>query len=375
MATVKNSTLIGSDIGGGPTLAADAQFGAGLAGLGDFDRDGVRGLAVGAPHANQVCLLLLNTDGTVKHSTVLTAGQNDSLDFREEGFGSSIAVVGDLNGDGIGDLAIGAPNSGLLDHGRIDVPRGVIDIAFMNADGSAKSFQILGVPSQSDDPHFGTALVSLGDIDGDGVTDLAASQPQESLDEFGGKAIDVLLMNSNGTVKKVVETAQGGAGLSMAPVGDLDGNGAPDLVVGNYTNICFGELEVLFLNSDGGVLNTLAVGGGTNGGPLLTLGDRFGAVTSLGDLDDGGKLELAVGARGDDSAGTSAGAVYVLSLGSYSAAVIDGVLTINVGSNRGVDVRVTRDAARSQFVVRAYDGSVVTKEFRFATSATVFAWE
>lgn len=51
------------------------------------------------------------------------------------------------------------------------------------------------------------------------------------------------------------------------------------------------------------------------------------------------------------------------------ATVVDGVLKVDGSFNRGSDIRVTRDAARSEFVVRAYDGAVVTEEFRFATSS------
>lgn len=53
----------------------------------------------------------------------------------------------------------------------------------------------------------------------------------------------------------------------------------------------------------------------------------------------------------------------------FSAVVVDGVLRINIPSSRGSDVRVTRDAARSQYVVRAYEGKVVAKEARFAISS------
>lgn len=53
----------------------------------------------------------------------------------------------------------------------------------------------------------------------------------------------------------------------------------------------------------------------------------------------------------------------------FSAVVVDGELRINVPSNLGSDVRVTRDSARSQYVVRAYEGKVIVREARFAISS------
>lgn len=364
--TVKNSTLIGSDIGGGPPLAGDAQFGAGMAGLGDFDGDGVPDLAVGDPRGNRGHLLLLNADGTIKDSTTLMPEPFVSPGYFVNGFGSSIASLGDLDGDGIGDLAIGAPNSGYRGYGDFE-PAGAIEVALLNADGSVKRFERTGW-AHSEYAHLGTALTSLGDIDGDGVTDLAASKPGDSSEEYGGKPVVILLMNSDGTLKHGIETNQWGFGFSMASVGDLDGNGVADAVSASYSDTLFGELKLLLLNSDGSARDTLTISG-ANGGPLLTEGHSFGAVTALGDLDGDGALELAVGTAGDDSAGTDAGAVYVLSLNPFSASVNDGVLTINALSSRGTDVRVTRDAARSQFVVRNYHGAVIAEEFRFATSS------
>ena len=365
--TVKNSTLIGGNVGGGPELDADAQFGASLAGVCDFDGDGVPDLSVGAPHANQVHLLLLKSDGTVKDSTTISPEPFVSPGFRVRSFGNSIASLGDLDGDGIGDLAIGAPTSGYSGYGDFE-PRGAIEVAFLKADGSVKRFEKTGISTNSEYGHLGATVTSLGDIDGDGVADLAASKPGDASEEYGGKAVEILLMNSNGTVKRGIETDQWGFGYSMASVGDLDGNGVADAASASYSETLFGELKILLLNSDGSVRDTLTVNS-ANGGPLLKKGEGFVAVTSLGDLDGDGTTELAVGVAGDNSDRTDVGTVYVLSLSRFSAAVIDGVLTIDLLLSSGSDVRVTRDASRSEFVVRAYDKAVITDEFRFATSS------
>ena len=89
-------------------------------------------------------------------------------------FGTSIASLGDLDGDGVGDLAVGVPNNG--DGGKL---RGAVWVLFLNTDGTVKSDQKIsdiqgGFTGILDDgDHFGNSVASLGDLDGDGVGDLA----------------------------------------------------------------------------------------------------------------------------------------------------------------------------------------------------------
>jgi hypothetical protein len=74
-------------------------------------------------------------------------------------------------------------------------------------------------------------------------------------------------------------------------------------------------MHVLFMNSNGSVKNFVKIASATNGGPTLANFDFLGgSVASLGDLDGDGVTDLAVGATGDDTGGTSRGAVHVLFL-------------------------------------------------------------
>ena len=92
--------------------------------------------------------------------------------------------------------------------------------------------------------HFGDGVSNLGDLDADGVTDLAvgASRDDEGATDTG--AAWILLLQSDGTVKS--ETQIGAAtpalvgllsgsdffGVDVQGIGDLDGDGRPDLAVG-----------------------------------------------------------------------------------------------------------------------------------------------
>ncbi len=350
--TVKAHQKI-SDIVGGfrGTLNNDDNFGGSVAGLGDLDGDGTEDLAVGAPCDNDggldrgaVWVLFLNPDGTVRAERKISdtaGGFEGELDDCDQ-FGYSVASLGDLDGDGVADLAVGAPND---DDGGTN--RGAVWVLSLNQDGSVGSEQKIsetagGFQGALDDSDaFGYSVAGLGYLDGDDATELAVGSPY---DDDGGSlnrgAVWVLFLNQNGTVKaeqKISDTAGGFQGKldwvdqfgsSVASLGDLDGDLTPDLAVGapfddDGTPGLFadrGAVWMLFLNSDGTVKAEQKISptaGGFEG--RLDFRDIFGSsVASLGDLDEDGVVDIAVGAPGDDDGGSSScaqhGAVWILFL-------------------------------------------------------------
>ncbi|MEE9293819.1 MAG: integrin alpha [Phycisphaerae bacterium] len=320
--TVKSHQKI-SDTEGGFTgkLHDNDRFGFYAASLGDLDGDGpsVLALAVGAPHGDDggnrrgaVWVLFLNANATVESHQKISDTQGGFTGILDNNnhFGSSVASLGDLDGDGVGDLAVGAFRDD--DGGPF---RGAVWILFLNTDGTVKSHQKIsdteggfsGILDNED--SFGGQVALLGDLDGDGVRDLAVS----------GGALWILFLNTDGTVKSHQEIIDPVAGGSLAFLEDLDGNGVGDLAVGagdDGGGENRGAVWVLFLNRDGTVKSHQKMSD-TAGDFTGTLDDKdgFGAsVASLGDLDGDGVGDLAVGAARDDDGGEDRGAVWILFL-------------------------------------------------------------
>ncbi len=374
--SVKSSTKIASGTNGGPTLGLNSFFGKSIASVGDLDGDGVTDLAVGALSDSMggysrgaVYMLMLNADGTVKDSTRIAHETNGGPTLSDQDFfGASITSLGDLDGDGITDLAVGAYGDPTGGDGGF---RGAVHVLMMNSDGTVKSGTKIasgtnGGPTLGLNSFFGKSIASVGDLDGDGVTDLAVGARSDSMGGYSRGAVYMLMLNADGTVKdstKIAHETNGGPtlsdqdffGASITSLGDLDGDGITDLAVGAYGDPTGGDgdfrgaVRVLMMNSDGTVKSGTKIASGTNGGPTLGLNSFFGkSIASVGDLDGDGVTDLAVGARSDSMGGYNRGAVYMLMLkGPQSETVFL--------SDGGGSYEVLRDGA--ELIVRVKDGA------------------
>jgi hypothetical protein len=333
--TVKGSQKI-SDTAGEFTGELDDEdyFGYSVASPGDLDNDGTTDLIVGAhdddggTDSGALWVLFLEDDGTVRSHQKISGtegGISEPPEFQEV-FGASVASIGDLNGDGVSDLAVGATSYG------DDDP--AIWILFMNSNGTVSAHEKttaanLGITGAG---GFGESIAPIGDLDGDGVVDLGVGALRSDGGDMFHGAVWVLFMKSDGTVRgsqKISDTAGGftgtledfaNFGISLAGPGDIDHDGTEDLIVGSLGDgdggSGRGAVWVLFLNSDGTVKSHRKISeteGGFDG--ILDDGDSFGGgVTSLEDLDGDGVMDLAVSAPHDDDGGTDRGAVWVLFL-------------------------------------------------------------
>jgi len=329
------------------TIDEGDQFGQDLALLGDVDGDGIDDLAVTAPFAPEggnwrgaVWILFMQGDGTVRDWQKISGAAGGLLSPIEDwdNFGAAIAPLGDWNADGVPDLAVGASGD---DDGGSD--RGAVYLLMLHADGTVKSETKIsdtqgGFTGTLDDTDwFGSVIALLGDLDGDHIPDLAVTNRNDDDGGFNRGAVFVLFMAPDGSVKshaKISDTSGNLRaelddldffGLALAALGDLDGDGRPDLAVGapNDSDLgtAHGAVYVLFLKADGSVRHTQKINdahGGFTGslGSIVLFGN---ALAGLGDLDHDGVRDLAVGSPFDNDSdpgtiGYSRGAVYILFL-------------------------------------------------------------
>ena len=316
--TVKAEQKISALSGGfGGVLMSGDRFGSGVASLGDLDGDGVTELAVGTAFANtigtdsgSVWILFLNTDGTVKNQAKIdnTLPALAGLIPSFARFGRSVESLGDLDGDGLSELAVGAWKDG----------SGSAFVLFLDSAGGVTSVTKIaeGLAGFDGDVtgNFGTGLARLGDLDGDGVTELAVGA--NAADDYRGEAW-VLFLNAGGSVKAHRRIAPGDGGFdgeldvddlfgtSLAPLPDRDGNGISELAVGAVWDDDGvgdgGAVWVLYLQADGGVASWQKISdteGGFTGG--LTSSEYFGGGIAAIDTDGDGHFEMAVGAGNDN---------------------------------------------------------------------------
>ena len=147
---------------------------------------------------------LLNSDGTVLSFQKLAQGVGGAPELADtDRFGTSVSSLGDLDGDEVTDLAVGAQQS---QSGY----RGAVHVLLMNSNGTVKSAQKIangvgGGPTLARFDRFGSSLSSVGDIDGDGVPDLAVGARGDNTGGFNRGAVHLLFMNSDGTGKRFPE--------------------------------------------------------------------------------------------------------------------------------------------------------------------------
>ena len=319
-------------------IDADDDSGASVAGAGDINGDGIDDLIIGAEDAN----------GDAGESYVVFGGQSfgpsfdlASLDgsngFRLDGIdpgdysGGSIAGAGDINGDGVDDLIIGAigangyaGESYVVFGGQSFGPS--FDLASL--DGS-NGFRLDGIDAGDES---GISVSAAGDVNGDGVDDLiigavgANNDAGESYVVFGGQSFGPSLDLASLDGSNGFRLDGDGIGFSVSAAGDVNGDGVDDLIISSPgANSFAGESYVVFGGQSFGASLDLATLDGSNGFRLdgIDAGDASGAwVSAAGDINGDGFDDLIIGApRADPGGNLSAGESYVVYGGDFTGAV------------------------------------------------------
>jgi len=210
-----------------------SRSGSGVANAGDINADGFDDVIINAPGtdplvAGRTCILYGSVDG------IRQPAYNPSQKIQTIPFGRAVGGAGDVNGDGFADVVIGSPHFGSLING------GEVRIYFGNAMGvDTVNFQVLLEPLGG--TKFGTSVNGAGDLNGDNYADIVVGAPKYKLtnvNETRGAAY-VYYGSPTGvnTVPKVLPGKNNNAsmGASVAGLGDTNGDGYGDLIVGAPT--------------------------------------------------------------------------------------------------------------------------------------------
>lgn len=209
--------------------AARAAFGQSLAWAGDFNGDGVGDLIVGSP--SEKTGLAASGRARIYFGGVRPDSIADLVlgPFRTgEGFGTSVAGIGDVNGDGYDDVIAGAPaDSVQMGHAYVffggAIPDGVPDLVLTGSVAYGK---------------FGFSVGAAGDVDHDGFVDVMVGEPDGSGLQVRSGRVQIYRggpgMDAAADFVLSGSITYAGLGYSVARAGDVNGDGYDDLIASEY---------------------------------------------------------------------------------------------------------------------------------------------
>ena len=306
---------------------ASATYGAGRSiGLGDVTGDGVDDVAFGAPYGNYAGMYL--EFGPITGDRALTS-PDAWLECRSGIYCGHGGNLGDIDGDGIADALIGAyaDSGGASYGGAVYVVHGPIT---GHVDLSTDATKVLGNVASS---YTGRFIQVEGDFDGDGLGDALVAAPYATGSAPYSGVVYVLsgpisITNMSAATARLLGPGPSGYLGEGAPMGgaDVDLDGYDDAAVGSYVNASRssgGGVYIVYGPIAGDVTLSSAADITIDGQGTV---EHAGSCLGFGDNNHDGFVELVVGASGNTHGGGSAGAAYLfsgLSAGSYTTADAD----------------------------------------------------
>lgn len=274
---------------------SDANHGMAIAQLGDLTGDGMPELGVGATNVSLEPGQVIVYNG----ATLAVMGTlHGEVEFGE--FGRAIGDAGDVNGDGVPDIIVGEPIASYPDEVDPSIPHNFAGQAFIFSGSDFSLIRRLRRPVEhirGFGAAFGNSVDGVGDINGDGYSEVIVGVPDAT--GFVGEVGDAYVFD--GATGGIIYRVQGGPpasaprwGTVVRGVGDVDGDAIPDFAVSG-TEL---PLRTIFPAGPG----RMKVYSGVNGLVLLEIVgdvnlDAFGSSFDTGDVNGDGFLDYFVGAE------------------------------------------------------------------------------
>jgi hypothetical protein len=300
---------------------------------GDVNGDGLDDLIIGALNADpsnkklsagKSYVVFGKIDNTTIELSTIANGTGGFIingEIQYDRSGASVSNAGDVNGDGLDDLIVGARNAGLNDKkeiGKSYIIFGKIDSTAINLSAIASGTGGFVINGENAMDYSGWSVSTAGDVNGDDLDDLIVSAygADPSGKESAGKSYVIFGKTDNtainlsaiGTGGFVIngENAGDKSGYSASNAGDVNGDGLDDLIIGASKadpngRTDAGKSYIVFGKTDNTAINLSAIANGTGGFVInserVWINWNTILVSNAGDVNGDGLDDLIIGAK------------------------------------------------------------------------------
>jgi len=255
------------------TAPLDGSWGTTL----DVNGDGFSDVAVGSFESGRVYVYLGSPSGLTTSPTTTIEGPDVGMGLRGS-FGAAVASAGDINGDGYGDLVVGAPGGNGHVHIFAGGAGGVSVISLSVVEGFG------GV--------FGLVVSSAGDADADGYADVVIGAPNER-HAYLYRGGPLGLIDAGSALSTRPYTSFLPFGGSVTEVGDADNDGRSEIAVGMNDTTSLGDRRVYVYRGTTPEPETIL----EDPDPTMLTRNYGGSLAGAGDVNGDGYADLAIGGR------------------------------------------------------------------------------
>jgi hypothetical protein len=275
-------------------------------------------------------------------------------------FGFAVSLAGDVNGDGYGDVVMGAPLSNFTEsNGTVRSQSGAA-VVYQGGQNTSNVPTGYSGTGQVNGQYMyynvtkgwlGFSVAGVGDMNKDGFADVLIGMPQDAASSNPGGAFlvygkannttgslaeyqkDIVALGATPAALSITSTFDT-AGFSVSSAGDVNGDGWSDMIISAHFQVVSGlagntgKTYVVYGSAALSALQSISLGsvGGSVPGFVISgwqAGEESGtSVSSAGDFNGDGKADMLVSAYFNDTAGTNAGMTYVV-LGKNGNVAVD----------------------------------------------------